>query len=105
MRWKVLLTNNHDVEVEALANALAVPLVRQVGEANIASELPTDNISGIIWWRCCDHHVRTASHIRMSEECVTYSQALEEVARAGREHRLKLQKRCVSADLGLQCRN
>lgn len=37
-------TNDHDVEVESLANTLAVPLVGQVGETNIASQLPADNV-------------------------------------------------------------
>ena len=38
------LTDNHDVKVEALANTLAVPLVRQVGETNVSGQLPADNV-------------------------------------------------------------
>lgn len=38
------LTNDHNVEIEALADALAMPLVGQVGEADVASEFSTHNI-------------------------------------------------------------
>lgn len=38
------LTNNHDIEVETLPDALAVPLVGQVGKANVARQLPPDNV-------------------------------------------------------------
>jgi hypothetical protein len=37
-------TNNHNVEVEAFADTLSVPLVGQVGEADVASELSSDNV-------------------------------------------------------------
>lgn len=39
-----VLTNDHNVEVEALAHTLAMPLVGQVGETDVASELPADNV-------------------------------------------------------------
>jgi hypothetical protein len=42
------LTNNHDVEVETLPDTLAVPLVGQIGKANIASELPADNVPVVV---------------------------------------------------------
>ena len=38
------LTDNHHVEVEALAHTLSVPLVGKVGEANIAGQLSADNV-------------------------------------------------------------
>ena len=38
------LTDNHDVEVEAFADTLAVPLVGQVGKADITSQLPADDV-------------------------------------------------------------
>jgi len=38
------LTDDHHIEVEALADALAVPLVGQVGEADIACELAADDV-------------------------------------------------------------
>lgn len=41
------LTNDHDVEVEAFPDALAVPLVREVGEANVPGQLPADDICGL----------------------------------------------------------
>lgn len=37
-------TNNHNVEVEAFAYTLTVPLVRQVSEANVPCQLSSDNI-------------------------------------------------------------
>jgi hypothetical protein len=37
-------TNNHDVEVEALAHTLAMPLVGQVREPNVACELSAHNV-------------------------------------------------------------
>ena len=39
-----VLTNDHNVEVEALAHTLAMPLVGQVGEPDVASKLPADNV-------------------------------------------------------------
>ena len=39
-----LLTDNHDVKVETLANTLAVPLVGKVGETNVAGQFAADNI-------------------------------------------------------------
>ncbi len=47
------LTDNHDVEVEALSDALAVPLVREVGKANVACQLPANHISAIVGGRGC----------------------------------------------------
>lgn len=44
----IRLTDDHDVEVEALANTLAVPLVGQVGKTDIASKLPSDNVSCVL---------------------------------------------------------
>lgn len=41
------LTDNHHVEVEALANALAVPLVGKVGETDVTSELATDDVAEV----------------------------------------------------------
>lgn len=38
-------TNDHNIEVEALAHTLAVPLVGQVGKADIAGQLSSDNVS------------------------------------------------------------
>lgn len=38
------LTNNHDVEVEAFADTLAVPLVWQIGKANVTGQLPANNV-------------------------------------------------------------
>ena len=43
-----LHTDNHDVEVEALANTLAVPLVWQVGETDVASKLSANNVLDVI---------------------------------------------------------
>jgi hypothetical protein len=40
-------TNDHDVEVEALADALAVPLVGQVGEADVARQFPSHNVAHV----------------------------------------------------------
>lgn len=41
---RLVLTNDHNVEVEAFAHTLAVPLVGQVGEANVAGELPAHDV-------------------------------------------------------------
>lgn len=43
-RVRRVLTNNHNVEVEALANTLTVPLVGKVGKANVARQLSADNV-------------------------------------------------------------
>lgn len=37
-------TNNHHIEVEALADTLAVPLVGQVGETDVACQLAADHV-------------------------------------------------------------
>lgn len=37
-------TNNHDVEVEPLSHTLTVPLIRQVGKTDVASQLPANNV-------------------------------------------------------------
>lgn len=37
-------TDNHHIEVEPLADALAVPLVRQVGETDVAGELAAHDV-------------------------------------------------------------
>lgn len=37
-------TNNHDVEVESFAHTLAMPLVGQVRETDIACELPAHDV-------------------------------------------------------------
>lgn len=42
-----LLTNNHDIKIEALANTLAMPLIGQVGKSNVACELPPHNVPHI----------------------------------------------------------
>ena len=39
-----VLTNDHNVEVEALAHTLAMPLVGQVGKTDVASKLPADDV-------------------------------------------------------------
>ena len=46
----VIHTDNHDIEVEAFADTFAMPLIRQIGKANIAGQLPADDISHIV--RC-----------------------------------------------------
>lgn len=49
-RWVLVTrghTDNHDIEVEALADTLAVPLVGQVGETDVASELSANNVSHV----------------------------------------------------------
>lgn len=40
-------TNNHNVEVEALADAFAMPLIGQVGKSDIACELSSNDIPHI----------------------------------------------------------
>jgi hypothetical protein len=47
-------TNYHDIEVETLAYALAVPLVGQIGKADIACKLPSNNIPHITGSLCRD---------------------------------------------------
>ena len=39
-----MLTNDHNVEVEAFPHTLAMPLVGQVGETNVSSELSAHNV-------------------------------------------------------------
>lgn len=41
-------TDNHDVEVESLADTLAVPLVGQVGETNIAGQLAANHVLHVV---------------------------------------------------------
>lgn len=48
-------TNDHDVEVETLADALSVPLVGKVGESNVTSQFATNDILVI---RCTRGHTR-----------------------------------------------
>lgn len=40
----VQLTDNHDIEVEAFTDTLAMPLVGQVGETDVASQLAADHV-------------------------------------------------------------
>ena len=49
-----VLTDDHDIEVEALADALAVPLVGQVGETDVAGQLPTNDVPVVAqsWGGC-----------------------------------------------------
>ena len=42
------LTNDHDIEVKALANTLAVPLVGEVGKTDVAGKLASDNVPSIL---------------------------------------------------------
>lgn len=44
--WAGILvrTDNHNIEVESLADTLAVPLVREVGETNVTGQLAANNI-------------------------------------------------------------
>lgn len=42
------LTDNHNVEVEAFTNALTVPLVRQVREADITSKFAANNVPVVV---------------------------------------------------------
>ena len=44
LRAQIALTNDHHVEVESLAHTLAVPLIRQVGKANVAGQLPAHDV-------------------------------------------------------------
>ena len=46
------LTNDHDVEVEALADALAVPLVGQIGETDVAGQFPSHNVAHVAGSLC-----------------------------------------------------
>ena len=41
-------TDNHDVEVKSLADTLAVPLVGQVGETDIAGQLAADHVLHVV---------------------------------------------------------
>ena len=51
------LTNDHNVEVEAFSHTLAVPLVWQVREPNIASKLPAHDVPHISGCLCCRFRV------------------------------------------------
>ena len=42
------LTNYHNVEVKTLSHTLAMPLVWQVGESDVPSQLPADDISVVV---------------------------------------------------------
>lgn len=44
--WEGLVTDDHDIKVEALADRLAVPLVGQIGEPDVAGQLPPHNVAG-----------------------------------------------------------
>lgn len=41
-------TDDHNIKVEPLTDALAVPLVGKVGESNITSQFPTDNVLVVV---------------------------------------------------------
>ena len=47
------LTNYHDIEVESLSHALSVPLVWQVGKANIASQFSAHNVPHVARGQSC----------------------------------------------------
>lgn len=58
LKWLDLRhTDYHDVEVEALANTLAVPLVGQIGKADVASQLPTNDIAHVTGCGSCSFGV------------------------------------------------
>lgn len=44
LSWICSRTDHHNIEVETLANTLAVPLVGQIGESNIAGKLAANNV-------------------------------------------------------------
>lgn len=48
----LLLTNDHNVEVEAFPHTLAMPLVRKVRESNVACELPAHDVPHISGCLC-----------------------------------------------------
>jgi hypothetical protein len=41
-------TDNHDVKVESLADTLAVPLVGQVGETDVAGQLAANHVLHVV---------------------------------------------------------
>lgn len=43
-----LHTDNHDVKVESLADTLAVPLVGQVGETDVAGQLAANHVLHVV---------------------------------------------------------
>lgn len=66
-------TNYHDIEVESLSDTLAVPLVREVSKADIAGQLPSNDVLAVIDDRArrrggsggCGFEVRTRRRRRL----------------------------------------
>lgn len=61
----LLLTDNHYIKVKALAHTLAVPLVGQVGETDIASQLASYNVLGVLNGRRSCRRRNYRSRVRM----------------------------------------
>lgn len=51
------LTDYHNIEIEALANTFAVPLIRQICETDVACELPPYNVPHIASSLSCSFRV------------------------------------------------
>jgi hypothetical protein len=77
----LVLTNNHDVEVETLADTLAVPLVGQIGETHVAGQLPTDDIAHV--GSSLSNRFRVLGAHRLGVACTTHRVASFDKRRGG----------------------
>jgi hypothetical protein len=75
-----LLTNDHNVEVEALAHTLAMPLVGQVGETDVASKLPANNVPHVARRLGCGLGVLGGDGLRCMGAAVKHGVAVLDVA-------------------------
>jgi len=80
IHMRFVLTNDHNVEVEALAHTLAMPLVGQVGETNVASKLPADDVPHVARRLGCGLGVSGGDSLRCLGAAVKHGVAVLDVA-------------------------
>jgi hypothetical protein len=78
---QIVLTNDHNVEVEALAHTLAMPLVGQVGETDVASKLPAHNVPHVARRLGCGLGILGGNSLRCAGVAVEHRVAVLDVAR------------------------
>lgn len=81
IRTDLLLTNDHDIEVESLADTLAVPLVGQIRETDVASQLAADDIAHV--GSSLSDGLRVFGAHRLGVACTTHRVASFDIWRSG----------------------
>lgn len=79
LNMRFILTNDHNVEVEALADTLAMPLVGQVGETDVACELPAHDVPHVTRRLSCGLRVPGGDGLRSGGAAIEHGVAVLDV--------------------------